>query len=88
MSFPIADIGVGAGVVGALVAVDSWFHRRHLNSQDKALGEIHVLVNSRLEEALQRIDLLEEALHLATGIPKELISADPSPGTPTEPPPA
>jgi hypothetical protein len=63
----VALIGLKAARVGA----------QHLGAQDEKLQEIHVLVNSRLTEALDRINSLEEALHLATGIPQEMIRKEP-----------
>lgn len=68
-----AVVIAGTAVIGSLITMDSWRRNRHLVAQDHKMDEIHVLVNSRLTEALDRIDTLEEALHLATGIPKDLI---------------
>lgn len=63
-------------VLGCFIAIDGWRRNKHLAKQDEKLEEIHVLVNSRLTEALERIHALEEALHLATGLPKEMIQKD------------
>lgn len=84
-TFGISILGaVLLGVIGLLFA---WLSRR-LGYQDKKQAEIHVLVNSRLSEALERIASLETALHLATGIPQDMIKKDLTPETPPVPPPA
>jgi hypothetical protein len=79
----LTEVGTGVGIVASLVGIDAWARNRHLAKQDNKLEEIHVLVNSRLTEALDRIESLEEALHLATGIPKEMIQKDEVPPTAT-----
>ena len=77
-----------SGVIGTGIAVDAWRRNRHLTSQDAKLEQIHVLVNSRLSEALDRIAGLESALHDASGVPlgdiqdKETQSFSPPPSLP------
>lgn len=51
----------------AAIAGGIWKIFRRLSKQDLALSEIHVLVNNRMTEALNRIDALEGKLGLMPG---------------------
>lgn len=44
--------------VGAVLVTRVWAHYEHVETKEK-IAEVHVLVNSRLSEALERIKLLE-----------------------------
>jgi hypothetical protein len=55
-----------AALGGASAAVVSWFNNRKLRVVDQQLGAVHLLVNDRLDRALEHIAAMEAA---ATGVP-------------------
>lgn len=65
--------------IGVIVA--AFFGRKKLNATAASVNEIHVLVNSRMTEALARIQSLETKLGLAPGeaVPSARIVTTPTP---------
>lgn len=63
LSIFLAIIGTLATAAGAATSVLSYLNNRHLRNQDDRIKEIHVLVDGKMTEALNRIIDLEKTLN-------------------------
>lgn len=62
LAITITGVQVGQAIIATIIAVVGWLLKRQGS-------QIHVLVNARLTEALDRITLLETRLGLKPGEP-------------------
>jgi hypothetical protein len=63
----IDPTAIGQGVLGALVVAGYVIQKRKAEKIESKTDQIHVLVNNRMTEALQRIESLEGSLSLTAG---------------------
>ena len=61
-------VAFAAAAAPTVAVIASWLLARKARQENQvAVQEIHVLVNEKMTLALERIEILEKALHLAPG---------------------